>query len=135
MSTLRDYPHLPLLSFVQCFAIFKQARISFNQLATRPEERLSQHGNGGMRGLLPYSRQAIYKWRKGQEPHATTLNVVSLLAYKVLYLLRNNRLPLPGKRAKLDTLQLLIRAVGADQLSVDLLPANWRPVTPAPLDL
>lgn len=108
-QTLRDYPHLPVLSFEQCMAVFTLAKISFNMLST----------------LLGLSRQSVYLWRKGRNPHSLNLDRVSTLAYKALACIRDKTLP-KGKRAKLEVVQAALDAVNlADRKAEDLLPRNW----------
>ena len=117
--TLREYPHLPLLSFEQCMSIFSAAKISFNMLST----------TGDSHGLLLYSRQSLYLWRKGRTPHPLAADQVSTLAYKVLACLRDHTLPL-GKRAKLEKVQAALAAINlAERQATDLLPKDWLPAT------
>jgi hypothetical protein len=111
MSTvmLRDYPHLPLLTFEQSFAVFKLAKISFNMLSP----------------LVGYSRMSIYLWRKGRNPHPIAADRVSTLAYKALAGLRAKSLPMP-KRATLEQMLAALDAVDLSTMTAEqLLPANW----------
>lgn len=110
-TNLREYPHLPLLTFEQCMAVFRLAKISFNMLAT----------------LLGLSRQSVYLWRKGRNPHELNLDRVSTLAYRALACLRDRTLP-QGKRAKIASVQAALDAIALnDRTASELLPANWRP--------
>lgn len=113
MSTqsLREYPHLPLLTFEQCMAIFKLAKISFNMLSN----------------LLGLSRQSVYLWRKGRNPHELNHDRVSTLAYKALACVRDKTLP-QGARAKLSVIQGALDAINLnDRKAEDLLPRHWLP--------
>ena len=117
IPTLRDYPHLPLLTFEQCMAVFKHAGISFNMLSTGAHSR----------GLLPYSRQSVYLWRKGRNPHPVALDAVSTLAYKALACLRDRTLP-KGKRPKLAVVQEALDAINLNERQAQtLLPKDWIP--------
>lgn len=117
IPTLRDYPHLPLLTFEQCMAVFKLANISFNMLSSAP----------GKPGLLPISRQSVYFWRRGRTPHPLAHDHVSTLAYRALACLRDKTLPM-GKRAKLEAIQAAMAAIDLNQRrAADLLPKAWQP--------
>jgi hypothetical protein len=110
-TTLREYPHLPLLTFEQCMAVFKLAKISFNMLSA----------------LLGLSRQSVYLWRKGRSPHELNLDRVSTLAYRALACLRDRTLP-QGKRAKIEVVRGALDAIDLKaRQPQDLLPRNWLP--------
>lgn len=110
-TTLREYPHLPLLTFEQCMAVFKLAKISFNMLSA----------------LLGLSRQSVYLWRKGRNPHELNLDRVSTLAYRALACLRDRTLP-QGKRAKITAVQAALDAINLNaRTAQELLPPNWLP--------
>lgn len=117
VPVLRDYPHLPLLTFEQCFAVFKLAGISFNMLSTA-------HPDGG---LLPFSRQSIYLWRKGRNPHPLAIDQVSTLAYRALACARDKSLPV-GKRPRITVVRDRLAQVNLAERTVDqLLPKAWIP--------
>lgn len=119
MSTqnLRDYPHLPLLSIEQCLAVFKLAKISFNMLSSSVDSP----------GLLPFSRQSVYLWRKGRNPHPLAVDQVSTLAYRALACLRDKTLP-QGKRARMEVVKAALDAITLSARTADeLLPPAWKP--------
>lgn len=116
-QTLRDYPHLPVLSIEQCLSVFQHARISFNMLSTTADSP----------GLLQFSRQSLYLWRKGRNPHPLAIDQVSTLAYKALACLRDKTLP-KGKRPKIETVKAALDAVDLSARTVEeLLPKSWIP--------
>lgn len=117
MSTnLRLYPHLPLLTFEQCFSIFRLAGVTFNMLATNKDRM----------GLLPFSRQSVYFWRKGRKPHPLARDTVSTLAYFCLAALRDKTLP-KGKRPAIATVVATLAEVDLNKRTAEeLLPAAWR---------
>lgn len=111
VPTLREFPHLPVLTFEQAMSVFKATKISFNMLAD----------------LLGFSRQSLYLWRKGRNPHPLALDRVSTLAYRALACLRDKTLPM-GKRPKIEAVQAVLNAVNlAERKAEDLLPKQWIP--------
>lgn len=112
---LRDHPHLPMLELEWCLSVFVTAKISFNMLATTGEKR----------GLMDFSRQSLYLWRKGRNPHATAMDQVNVLAYKALACLRDGTMPLKGK-PHIDTVRAKLDAIDLSTRTVELLPKRWR---------
>lgn len=110
-QTLRDFPHLPLLSFEQSMSVFKLAGISFNMLSS----------------LLGISRQSVYLWRRGRNPQPLAAERVSTLAYRALACLRDKTLPM-GKRPKIAAVQAALEAVDLhNRKAEELLPKAWLP--------
>lgn len=115
-QNLRDYPHLPLLTIEQCLAVFELAKISFNMLSTSADSP----------GLLPFSRQSLYLWRKGRNPHPLAIDQVSTLAYRALACLRDKTLP-RGKRPRIDVVKSALDAINLSARTAEqLLPPAWK---------
>lgn len=110
-KTLRDNPHLPLLTLEQCLAVFGKAKIGFSRLAL----------------LAGVSRMSVYLWRRGRTPHAFAQDRVSTLAYKALVGVRSKVLPLPA-RCKFEQLQATLDGIDlAGMTAEQLLPQTWIP--------
>ena len=90
--TMRDYPHLPVLSMPQCLAAFNVAGI--------PVIKLHK--------VIGVSRMTVYKWRtQGTTPYPHVLQSVSTLAYKCLRAVKAGLLPLPAN-ASVDAIQQVL---------------------------
>lgn len=112
VPTLRDYPHLPLLTIEQCLSVFRTARINFQHLAA----------------LSGYSRMSWYLWRKrDRTPHPHALDLVNTLAYRALACLRDRTMPIPP-RSSIEHVKVLLDAVNLDErVAEKLLPKDWLP--------
>ena len=79
--TMRDYPHLPILTMPQCLAAFELAGVEL----------------GKLHDLIGVSRMTVYKWRtRGTTPYPHAMQAVSTLAYKALRAVKAGLLPLPS---------------------------------------
>lgn len=106
--TMRDYPHLPILTIPQCLAAFDLAGIESGKLHT----------------LIGVSRMTVYKWRtRGTTPYSHTLQAVSTLAYKALRAVKAGLLP-PPPHAELEEVQKVLSDADERMELLDNLSAD-----------
>ena len=113
MKPMIEYPNLPLLSLDRCFAIFKLAHISTNQVAK----------------LSNFTRMGIYKWRTNKaEPLPYSQERISTLAYKVLRAIKAKTAPFNTNTTIAHITACLNDPKAkplADCQPEDLLPQSW----------
>ncbi len=115
-AMMRDYPHLPVLSLPKCVQVFKALKVPPTALVS----------------LSGFSRMQVYRWLNGRytKPHPNTLQLVSLLAYRLLRAAKHNAVPKADKTAQIKLWRLAVNDDNyPDQLKdmspTDLLPKAW----------
>ena len=114
MTTLIDFPNLPVLPMDKCFAVFKHAKIPILQVSN----------------LSGFTRAALYKWMHNKsEPLPHSQDRVSVLAYRTLRSLKAGMLPLPDRGTTDRILGILTDSDKGKPLHAytpeELLPKSW----------